>query len=343
MKKLLNTLFVTQPLAYLARDGENIVVQKEGRDIGRIPIHNLEGVVSFGYTGASPALMRLCAQRGVELSFFDEYGRFQARVCGEQGGNVLLRRTQYRWADDREHSVALVRGFLTGKLVNSFAVMDRGLRDHRGAIDAQAVAAARDQLRSLAKQLAKADTVDSLRGIEGKASKVYFDALDHLILANKDFFFMRRRSRRPPLDAFNALLSFLYTLLAHDARCALSGVGLDPFVGYLHCDRPGRASLALDMMEELRPYLADRLALTLVNRQQIAPRDFQPLESGAVYLREDARKTVLEAWHRRKSEEIEHPFLKERIPAGLIAHAQALLLARHLRGDLAGYPPLITR
>ena len=343
MRQMLSTLYVTQPLSYLARDGENIVVQVEGKEIGRIPIHNLENVLSFGYPGASPALMRLCAQNGVGLGFFDEHGRFLARITGEQSGNVLLRRTQYRWADDAQKTADIARGVLVGKLSNSFAVIDRGIRDHGDRVDVQRLVDARQQLRALIKQLGQGANVDGLRGIEGKASQVYFGALDPLILANKDTFFMRKRSRRPPLDAFNALLSFLYAMLAHDVRSALEGVGLDPYVGYLHRDRPGRASLAMDLMEELRPYLVDRLVLSLINRRQIAPKDVKRMESGAYYLQDEARRNVLKAYYERKQEEVMHPYLNERIHVGLIAHAQAMLLARYMRGDLDGYPPFAIR
>ena len=339
MRKLLNVLYVTSPDAYIGRDGENIVVTVKDNAAFRIPIHNLEGIVTFGYTGASPALMALCAERGVSLSFLTEHGRFLARVTGVVQGNVLLRRQQYRMADDAESTCRLARALVSAKIANARTVLARAVRDHSAGIDIVAIETAE---RSLTRQIQRLDTclsLDELRGVEGDSARSYFSVFDHLILTQKEQFFFKERTRRPPLDNMNALLSFLYTLLAHDVRGALETVGLDPEVGYLHRDRPGRAGLALDLMEELRAFLADRLALSLVNLRQVSGDTFQHMESGGVYMDDATRKNVIAAWQRRKQEEITHPFLQEKISIGLIPYVQAMLLARYLRGDLEGYPP----
>jgi CRISPR-associated protein Cas1 len=341
MRKLLNTLYVTTPEAYLALDGENVVVRKDDADLSRVPLHNLEGIVTFGYTGASPALMGACAKRGIALCFLTAHGRFLAEVRGEAQGNVVLRRTQYRAAGDEGQSLAIARNLLTGKLYNSRWVLERAARDHAGRVDAERLRQACRFIADTALSLQTAETHGALMGLEGEAASRYFSVFDELILQNKEVFFFRERSRRPPLDNVNALLSFLYTLLAHDTAAALSAVGLDPFVGFLHQDRPGRRSLALDIMEELRAPLADRVALTLINTRQIDGSAFEQKENGAVLLREDARKTVLLAWQTRKQEQLVHPFLKEKLNWGLVPHGQALLLARFLRGDLEAYPPFL--
>ncbi|MZP30793.1 type I-C CRISPR-associated endonuclease Cas1 [Heliobacterium undosum] len=343
MRKLLNTLYVTLSDAYLARDGENVVVRSGDEERFRVPIHNLEGIITFGYTGASPALMGLCAERGVALSFLTEHGRFLARVTGGVSGNVLLRRKQYRMADDEDASLAIAGHMVTGKIANARTVLQRGLRDHEGRIRGEVVQKAVNSLAGILREIPGAGSLNRLRGMEGDAAKIYFEAIDELILEQKETFYMRGRSRRPPLDCFNALLSFLYTLLAHDVEAALETVGLDPSVGFLHRDRPGRASLALDVMEELRPYLAERMALSLINRRQVDSKSFYQKENGAVYMDAEARKTVLTAWQKRKAEEITHPFLGEKVPIGLIPYVQSLLLARYLRGDLDGYPPFVWR
>ncbi len=339
MRKLLNMLYVTSPDAYLSRDGENVVVRVDGKDVFRTPIHILEGIVTFGYQGASPAAMALCAERGVALAFLNEYGRFLARVTGKVSGNVLLRRQQYRVADSEEGSAHIASSILIGKISNCRTVLQRALRDHGTNICADEVESASQLLIDNIKQIQDDLSLNVLRGIEGAAANAYFGVFDHLILCNKQDFFFRERSRRPPKDNMNALLSFLYTLLVYDVQSALETVGIDPQVGFLHRDRPGRPGLALDMMEELRPFLADRLALSLVNRRQVLPSDFQTLESGGVIMGDETRKTVLSAWQKRKQTNIIHPFLDEKIEIGLIPYVQAMLLARHLRGDLDGYPP----
>jgi CRISPR-associated protein Cas1 len=343
VRRLLNVLYVTSPDAYLARDGENVVVRVEDETRLRVPVHNLEGIVTFGHCGASPSLMALCGERQVALTFLGEHGQFLARVTGEISGNVLLRRRQYRTTDDVGEALPLASSFVLGKLANCRTVLTRGVRDHKGVIESRAVSAVVEELTRLIRQAETATSLDTLRGIEGGAARHYFEALDHLILADKKAFYLHERNRRPPRDNMNALLSFLYTLLAHDVQAALEAVGLDPQVGFLHAERPGRPSLALDLMEELRPSLADRVALSLVNLRQVSAAGFRRSESGGVLMDSEARKTVISAWQKRKQEEILHPFLGEKIPIGLIPFAQAMLLARHLRGDLDGYPPFFWR
>lgn len=344
MRRLLNTIYVTTEDAWLRKDGANIVVEAGGAERGRVPLHMVEGVVCFGRPGASPALMAACAEAGIALSFLTPHGKFLARVEGPRTGNVLLRRTQYRAADDPVRAVPVVRGIITAKAANQRTVLRRALRDHGEHMAPPAretLEAAERRLSHIARRAAGADEIDTLRGHEGEAAFTYFAAFNAMIQGDREAFHFGGRSRRPPLDRVNALLSFLYAMLGHDCRSALEGVGFDPQVGLLHADRPGRASLALDLMEELRPVLADRLVLTLINRGQVKARDFAIDAGGAVMLTDDGRKAVLIAWQDRKKRELRHPFLGESIPLGLVAHAQALLLSRHLRGDLDGYPPFI--
>ncbi|WP_048149148.1 type I-C CRISPR-associated endonuclease Cas1c [Methanolacinia paynteri] len=339
MKKLLNTLYVTKPESYLTKEGENVVVKVEGEDNFRIPIHNLEGIVCMGYMGASPQLMRLCSDNGVGLSFLSPNGFFLARVSGKVRGNVLLRRTQFRYADDPVMSLDLSRRFIIGKLVNCRTVLGRSLRDHADVIDNARVKTVEDYLIDNINRVPDSPDCDFLRGIEGNCAKFYFSAMNELILKQKDDFFIKERNRRPPLDNMNALLSFLYTLLAHDMESALETVGLDPYVGFLHTDRPGRASLALDMMEELRPFMADRLALNLVNLRKIKGSGFIKKENGAVFMTDDCKKEIIASWQKRKQDQIKHPYLGENIPVGLLPYVQAMLMTRYLRGDIDGYPP----
>ncbi|WP_054695668.1 type I-C CRISPR-associated endonuclease Cas1c [Syntrophomonas palmitatica] len=338
MRKLLNVLYVTSPDAYLTRDAENVVVRLGEVETKRVPVHILEGIVCFGYTGASPALMALCAERGVTMSFLTPNGKFLARVEGPVSGNVLLRRKQYRTADNPELSASIAATCVLGKVANCRSVLRRALRDHGDKVDTAALTAAVDRMANQLNRLKTCHDVDVVRGIEGEAAQLYFSCFSNLVLEDKESFSLSGRSRRPPLDNMNALLSFLYTLLAHEARSALETVGLDPAVGYLHRDRPGRPSLALDIMEELRPVLADRLALSLINRKQIRANGFSKDESGGVTMNKETRDEVLVAWQKRKREEIIHPYLNEKIPVGLIPYVQALLLARYLRGDIDGYP-----
>ncbi|MGO8736895.1 MAG: type I-C CRISPR-associated endonuclease Cas1c [Terriglobia bacterium] len=342
MRHLLNTLYVTTQGAYLSREGETVLLRVEHETKLRVPIHTLGGIVCFGQVSCSPPLMELCGERNVAISFLSERGKFYARVQGPVSGNVLLRREQYRRADSEEFSAKIAQSVVVAKIANCRTVLLRAIRDHAdparqdqdSALEAAALRLARqlDDLRQPA-------ALDAVRGVEGDAARTYFEVFDHLITAQKEDFFFHERSRRPPLDNLNALLSFFYTLLAHDVTAALETVGLDPAVGYLHRDRPGRPSLALDLMEEFRPVLADRLALSLVNRQQIRGKGFKKTETGAVLMDDATRKEVLVAYQKRKQEEIQHPFLGETVEVGLLPFVQAMLLARYLRGDLDGYPP----
>jgi CRISPR-associated protein Cas1 len=343
MKRLLNTLYITTQGAYLMREGDTVVVRVEKEDKLRVPLHALCGIVCFGRVSASPPLMGACAERDVAISFFDERGRFWARVQGPVSGNVLLRREQYRRAEDPEQTAAIARAVVAAKVANSRTVLLRAARDHPGTSGAEDIKAAADRLAHTLRALARDIPLDTARGYEGEAAKIYFSVFDHLIVAQKEEFHFAGRSRRPPLDNMNALLSFLYALLAHDTASALEGVGLDPAVGYLHRDRPGRPGLALDLMEELRPVLADRVALSLVNRQQVRGKGFCRTETAAINMDDDTRKQVLVAYQERKQEEIQHPFLGEKVAVGLLPHVQGLLMARHLRGDLDGYPPFLWR
>ena len=336
MRRLLNTLYVTTQGAYLRKEGDTVVVSVEKEVRLRLPLLNLGGIVCFGNILASPFLLGACAEAGVAVSFLTENGRHLADVVGAPSGNVLLRREQYRRADAPESSTALARAFVAGKIANARHVLRRAARENAAAPDTVNTAA--DALAHRLRSLATAETVDAVRGLEGEAAAQYFAVFDHLIAQQREAFRFGDRNRRPPLDPLNALLSYLYTLLRFDAAGA-SPPRPRPAVGYLHRDRPGREGLALDLMEEFRAPFADRLALSLVNRQQIRPEHFRTDEGGAVLLTDDGRKEVLTAWQKRKQEEIEHPFLGETIPIGLLLHAQALLLARHLRGDLDAYPP----
>lgn len=343
MKKHLNTLFVTTQGSYLSKEGETIVVKVDGDIRFRIPIHTLSGVVCFGNVGCSPYLMGFCAENGVALSFLTEYGRFLAKVQGPVSGNVLLRREQYRKADDLDFSAQVAKFILTGKVANCRTVLKRALRDHSEKIDAKRVQGAVTRLTRQLDFFDRDCSLDVVRGIEGDSAHIYFNVFDQLIVAQRDAFSFNERSRRPPLDNVNCLLSFVYTLLMHDVRSALETVGLDPAVGFLHRDRPGRPGLALDLMEEFRPYIADRLVFSLINLQKVQSKGFKKMESGAVVMTDDTRKTVLVAYQERKKEEITHPFLGEKMMLGILFHAQAQLMARFLRGDMDGYPPFIWR
>jgi len=343
MKKLLNVLYVTTPNSYLALDGENIVILVEGNEKFRIPVHNIESIVCFGHMGASPALMGFCTQKGVGLCFLSPYGKFLARVSGRVQGNVLLRKKQFNISSVEEDCVPIAKNCIIGKLINSRVVLERGIRDHAMQVNVTALKEASAYIKNSTIRLQKCRTLGEIRGIEGDCAKTYFGVFDELILQQKDGFFMHGRNKRPPLNNLNALLSFLYTLLAHDIQSALETVGLDPYVGFLHRDRPGRASLALDIMEEFRAFLVDRLVLSLINRKQITAKGFTTKESGGVLMDVDTRKDVLTAWQKRKQEEITHPFLEEKVNIGLLPYIQALLLARHLRGDLEEYPPFLWR
>lgn len=346
MRKHLNTIYVTSDDAWLRKDGANVVVEVDGQERGRAPLHMIGGVVCFSRPGASPALMAACAEAGIALSFLTPFGKFLARVEGPRTGNVLLRRTQHRIADDPVRAVPIVRAMIAAKSANQRTVLRRALRDHGAKMQPasrEAVESAERRLDHAARRGLVLDSIDTLRGNEGESAQIYFGVLDHLVQGDRSAFTFTGRSRRPPLDRINALLSFLYAMLGHDCRSALESCGFDPQIGFLHSDRPGRASLALDLMEELRPVLADRLALSLINRGQIKAADFRIDPGGAVMLTDDGRKAVLVAWQDRKKRELRHPFLGENMPMGLVPHVQAQLLSRHLRGDLDGYPAFIWR
>ena len=341
MRQMLNCLYVTTQGSYLARDGEAVAVRVEGETKLRVPIHNLGGIVCFGQVSCSPPLLALCGERQVQVSFLSEYGRFWARVEGPVSGNVLLRREQFRAADDAARTAEIARCVVLAKVANSRMVLMRSARDGAGQKSPEALDLAAHWLAGILERGARCRNTDSLRGFEGDAARTYFGVFDHMIGDVGEEFRFRERSRRPPLDRVNALLSFLYTLLVHDATSALEACGLDPAVGFLHSDRPGRMSLALDLMEEFRAPLVDRLALTLINRRQVNADGFRVTASGAVEMTAETRKEVLTAWQKRKLEEVVHPFMEERMPAGMLVHAQAMLLARHLRGDLDAYPAMI--
>lgn len=339
MKRHLNTLFVTTEGSYLAKDGQAVAVRIEKETKLRIPLHNLDGIVCFGRVGFSSALAGACAEGGVTLSLLTPNGKFLASVVGYSPGNVLLRRQQYRAADEAEATNQIAKNIVLGKIANCRSVLLRAARDHRSDEDAE-------HLRSMAKKMAgtlglirQAESTESVRGYEGESAASYFSVFNHLVSAPG--FEFSKRSRRPPLDSINALLSFIYALLMHDTRSACEATGLDAAVGFLHRDRPGRPGLALDLMEEFRPFLADRLALSLVNRKQVSAKGFEKTESGAVRMDDKTRKAVLTAYQTRKQDEVEHPFLGEKVSVGMLVHLQARLLARHLRGDLDEYPPFI--
>lgn len=341
MKHLLNTLYILSEDIYLSLDGENVVANRDKEAVARYPLHTLQNIVTFSYAGASPALMGACAQRQIGLAFCTPRGRFLARVCGEGNGNVLLRRSQYRVADNPAQCCQISRTMIFGKLFNARWSIERTRRDHGLRVDGEKLAHASQQLYGLLPQVKEAASAEELRGLEGVGACAYFDVLDEMILGDKEVFFFHGRSRRPPLDVVNAMLSFAYSLLAHDCASALESVGLDSYVGFLHRDRPGRVSLALDLMEELRPCMADRFVLTLINSRQVKASDFLYMESGAVLLTDDGRKAFLKNWQEKKKEVLTHPYLGEKLPWGMIPYIQSLLLARYLRGDLDAYPPFL--
>ncbi len=339
MKRLLNTLYITGTGRYLSLDGENVVVLEDGDEIGRVPLHNLQGIVTFGYKGASPALMGACAERHIDLVFLSGHGRFLARVAGEIQGNVILRKQQYRISDNADESMKLARNFILGKVYNSRWILERAARDYPMRIDTEKFKAKSSILYQSLDRICSCQTAAQLLGLEGEAASVYFSALDDMILQQKDVFYFHGRNKRPPLDKVNAMLSFAYSLLANMCASALETVGLDAYVGFYHTDRPGRISLALDIMEELRSVMADRFVLTLINKRMIDDDHFVQKESGAVIMTEEGRKTFLSAWQNRKCQQLRHPFLDEKMEWGMVPYAQALLLARYLRGDLDEYPP----
>ena len=341
MRKLLNTLFVTSEDVYLTLDGENVVANREKEVLARYPLHTLSGILCFSYPGASPALMGACAERGISLSFCTPRGKFLARVSGENNGNVLLRRTQYRIADDPEQSCRIARNMIFGKLYNARWSIERTRRDHGLRLDEEKLSDASRKIQNMLPDVLKETSLDSLRGLEGTGATAYFSVFDEMILNQDDAFIFQSRSRRPPLNPVNAMLSFAYALLSNDCASALESVGLDSYVGFLHRDRPGRSSLALDLMEELRPCMADRFVLTMLNNRKLKPADFDWRENGSVTMKDDARRIFLKSWQEKKRDAITHPYLGEKIPWGLVPYVQALLLARTLREDLEEYPPFL--
>jgi CRISPR-associated protein Cas1 len=339
MRKLLNTLYITSPGKYLALEGENVVVRENNEETARFPLHNFEEIITIGYTGCSPALMGACAERSIALCFLTPSGRFLARISGSMQGNVILRRTQYRYADDPLTTRNYAYSFLTGKIYNSRWVIERAIRDYPLRLDVNKLKEVSQGLNNCLQQLKLCATLEELRGIEGEAAKLYFSVTNDLILQQKDDFIFTDRNRRPPTDPMNAMLSFTYTLLASNCASSLETVGLDPYVGYLHRDHPGRASLAFDLMEELRSALADRFVLSLVNKRVMTKDDFIFRDNGSVLMKDESRKKFISAWQDKKNEEIKHPFLEEKVEWGLVPYVQSLLLARCIRGDIDAYPP----
>lgn len=341
MRRLLNSLYVLTPEAYLSLDGENVVVRKDEEEMGRFPLHTLEQIVCFSYKSASPALMGKCAEGQIEMTFYTPGGRFLCRVGDGVRGNVLLRRKQYRVADEESATLPIARSFILGKVYNAHWVIERAIRDHPLSVDTARLQAVSAGLQNSLWAIENCVSADSLRGIEGEAASLYFSVFDELILRKDPAFRFDTRNRRPPLDRVNALLSFSYSLLTGQCASALESVGLDPYVGMLHTDRPGRKSLALDLMEELRAVVADRFVLTGINTRIFSESMFEKSESGAVYLNDAGKRAFFTAWKKRREEVLTHPFLKEKIPWGLVPYVQALLLARHFRGDLENYPPFL--
>ena len=326
MKHLLNTLFVTSEDIYLSLEGENVVANKGSEKVARYPLHTLQNIVTFSYAGATPALMGACAEREIGLTFCSPYGKFLARTSGVRNGNVLLRREQYRIADNEEKSVIIARNMIFGKLFNSRWCLERALRDHIDRVDETILASSISALKTDVTEIRTSDSLNSIMGIEGAGATSYFRAFDQMILRDKDSFFFSKRSRRPPLDKVNAMLSFAYSLLVSDCASALESVGLDAYVGFLHQDRPGRKSLSLDIMEELRPCYADRFVITVINNRIMRPDDFTQTDNGAVEMTDSGRKTFLKSWQERKKDQITHPFLKEKMPWGMVPYVQSLLL-----------------
>lgn len=341
MRKLLNTLYITSSDYYLSLDGENVVISQNKKDVGRLPLHNLESIVTCGYAGASPALMEKCAVNNISLTFLSSTGRFRAKVTGKAYGNILLRRTQYRMADSEKASLEVARNFMIGKIYNERGVINRAIRGYSERLDTGELSRVSLQLKDTLDAVRAADTMEVLRGHEGEAASRYFSQFDQLILQQKEDFLFDVRNRRPPLDRVNALLSFTYSLLTGMCVAALESVGLDPYAGFMHTDRPGRCSLALDLLEELRAPYADRFVLSCINKKVVDGDDFEQKENGAVFLKETGRKKYLAAWQNKKAEKLTHPYLQEGVEWGLVPYVQALLLARYVRGDLDGYPPFL--
>jgi len=343
MHQLLNTLYITTEGAYLHIDHETLKIEVERETRLQVPIHHIGGVVCFGNVMVSPMAVHRCAEDGRFLVFLDRNGRFKARVEGPVSGNVLLRCAQYEAMKDDEKTLSIARNFVAGKIQNARQILLRGAREAQTDQEATALRETADLLGRAVTRLPSCDNLHALRGVEGESARNYFSTFDRMVREDRETFFMNGRSRRPPRDRVNALLSFLYALLMNDCVAAAEGVGLDPQMGFLHALRPGRAALALDLMEELRSVLADRLALTLINRHQVSAKDFVDRPGGAVHLGDDGRKEVITAYQKRKQEEMTHPTLDQKMPFGLVPHIQARLLARVLRGDMEEYVPFLYR
>lgn len=341
MKKLLNTLYVTSENSYLALDGENIIVLENDTIKGRVPLHNLDTIISFGYRGTSPALMGACMDRNISICYLTPQGKFLARVSGKVRGNILLREKQYKSSQDIQTSLDISKNCIAAKIYNARWVLERVTRDHGMQIDKERVKNASSILKQSIQLVQNSETKEQLRGYEGEAASVYFGVFDELILQQKKDFFFRGRNKRPPVDRVNALLSFTYTLLTNTVTSALETVGLDPYMGYLHTERPGRVSLSLDMVEEFRAVWADRFVLSLINKKIINAKHFKQKENGAVLMDDELRKQILTEWQNKKKEVITHPFLGEKVEWGMLPYVQAMLLARYLRGDLDTYPPFL--
>ena len=343
MRKLRNTLYVTTPDKYLSLDGENIVLYAKDNTTVRIPLHNIEDIVVFGGRGASPALMNKCTEDNIGLTFMSHSGKFLARAEGAVSGNVYLRREQFRIADDEKRSLAIAKNFIIGKLYNSRYVIERAVRDHSLQVDIDKLKSRSELLSQAIVKCQNVSDIDTLRGIEGESAQLYFSVFDEFILQQKDDFHFETRSKRPPLDNVNALLSFSYSMATGMCTSALETVGLDPYVGFMHTDRPGRRSLALDLVEEFRAIMCDRFVISLINKRVISNSDFEKKEDGAVLLNDNGRKVFLTQWHNSKVDIVTHPFLKEKVEWGLLPYVQALLLSRYIRGDLDEYPMLLWR
>lgn len=341
MKKLLNTLYITNPDIYLGREGENIVIKDGKITLKRFPIHILEGIICFNYIGVSPSLMELCSENNISISFLSPSGRFCGMVVGKENGNVHLRREQYRIADNEKKSLEISKLIIYSKLVNSRSVLKRALRDHSKTVNISFINNVIDQITINLDKIKDIENSDQLRGIEGDSAKFYFSCFDELVL-NKEFVFLSR-SRRPPKNEINAMLSFFYSLLTYDCTSALQSVGLDPYVGFFHVDRPGRMSLSLDLVEEFRAYIADRFVLSCINLRIVSRKDFEIKENKSVLLNEKGRSKLLDSWQKKKQTEIAHPFLGEKVKLGLLPYIQARLLSKYIRQEIDLYPPFLSR
>lgn len=343
MKKLLNTLYITNPDYYLARERQNIVVRDGNQKIAQYPIHILEGIICFNYIGVSPALMKLCSDNNIQIAFLNPQGRFSGILLGKENGNVLLRREQYRIADDNSRSLQYAKLFMFSKISNSRKILLRALRDHKDKVNRKLIEKTCGLLKDNLEKVLEVENMDFLRGLEGDSAKNYFQCFDEMITHKKSGFKFAIRTKRPPMNEVNAMLSFFYSILSYDCQSALQSVGLDSYVGFFHVDRPGRMSLALDLVEEFRAYLVDRMVLNTINLGQISKEDFLKRENGAVEFMDDGKKKLLEIWQKRKNDTIIHPFLEEEIKIGLLPYVQAMLLSKTIRGEIDMYPPFMVQ